>query len=436
MASENGSCFKKLLVGCGCMTVLLFLFAAVMAMLFRDGPMETAEMETIALEDTLGSGIEQVLNIPQNDDDFSGTKPIIVKINVSAAQLTIVPDGKPGVVSLDGEYDTANFDLETNVRERDGAIVYSLDFSSRRFMNMSSDETDNELVLHLPRNQPIKLDIEFDKGLLDADFSGLALTELDADLSMGRFEMRMATPNPITARRINFETSMGELSLDDFQNFRAEKGRISANMGAARLYNSGDLTRDTKLDLDADLAEIYLQIPENAAIRSDLECKMGEASTPIQSVKEGAPVMELRGKCFMGGIRVTTGRSAPKLEHVLLNVWADEGIGAAVKYYEDKIKPDPSGYKYGRHSLRGLGYKILEMGHPEDALAIFELNAREYPDYEKTWRALGAAQIELGNYAKAIEHLEKALAINPDYSSAERLLEKAQDAQEKQEVRD
>ena len=424
MARDNGSCFKKLLVGCGCLTVMTVLLALVAALFVNRVDMEPADMETITLEENVGGGSEQALNLPESQSN-DAPRAVIVSIEVSAAQLTIIPDAEPGQVRLDGEYDRANFDLRTEVQEKNGVKTYTLEFKPLRLINISSDDTDNELVLHLPRNTPMQLDLEFDKGYMDADLGGLALDELNAELSMGKFDFRVSKPNPITAKDIEFETSMGDLNLSDFQNLNARRGSISASMGAARFYNSGNLTTDTLFDLDANMGEIYIQAPENAAIRTDLECKIGDTSTLSRAGDENDPVLELKGSCLMGGIRVTAGQSKPKLEHVLLNVWAEQGVESMLEFYTNEIKKKPDSYQFDRHSLRGLGYKIMEMGNPEDALAIFEANAKEHPDYERSWRALGAVHIELGNFEKAIEHLGKAIEINPTYESAMRLMEKA-----------
>ena len=74
--------------------------------------------------------------------------------------------------------------------------------------------------------------------------------------------------------------------------------------------------------------------------------------------------------------------------------------------------------------VNGMGYALLQTGHPEQALAVFELNTRVFPDAFNTWDSLGEAYMELGRDEEAIASYERSLALNPVNENAVLMIER------------
>jgi tetratricopeptide (TPR) repeat protein len=74
--------------------------------------------------------------------------------------------------------------------------------------------------------------------------------------------------------------------------------------------------------------------------------------------------------------------------------------------------------------VNGMGYALLQTGHPEQALAVFELNTRVFPDAFNTWDSLGEAYMELGRDEEAIASYERSLALNPENENAVLMIER------------
>jgi tetratricopeptide (TPR) repeat protein len=75
-------------------------------------------------------------------------------------------------------------------------------------------------------------------------------------------------------------------------------------------------------------------------------------------------------------------------------------------------------------NLNQLGYTLLNQGKTDEAIAIFALNAKEFPTSANTWDSLAEAYMLAGQKEKAIEHYKKALELNPHNKNAADMLKK------------
>ncbi len=72
--------------------------------------------------------------------------------------------------------------------------------------------------------------------------------------------------------------------------------------------------------------------------------------------------------------------------------------------------------------VNAVGYALLPTEKAQQALAIFELNTRVFPEAFNTWDSLGEAHMVLGNDDEAIRFYERSLALNPENSNAEAMI--------------
>jgi CubicO group peptidase (beta-lactamase class C family) len=68
--------------------------------------------------------------------------------------------------------------------------------------------------------------------------------------------------------------------------------------------------------------------------------------------------------------------------------------------------------------VNAAGYALLTAQDAEQALAVFELNTRVFPEASNTWDSLGEAHMVLGNDDEAIRSYERSLELNPDNANA------------------
>jgi tetratricopeptide (TPR) repeat protein len=92
----------------------------------------------------------------------------------------------------------------------------------------------------------------------------------------------------------------------------------------------------------------------------------------------------------------------------------EEGAAAAsraeaVKEFEHELELDPT----NANAAYELGEIYRQSGQLEKASEMFALALRHYPDFEEAQIGLGRALIALGAPEKALPHLQKAIALNP-----------------------
>jgi tetratricopeptide (TPR) repeat protein len=90
---------------------------------------------------------------------------------------------------------------------------------------------------------------------------------------------------------------------------------------------------------------------------------------------------------------------------------AKKGAKAAVELYYQLKKNKPDNYDFREYLLNQLGYGLLDQNKIEDAIEIFKLNVKEYPESWNVYDSLGEAYMTKGDKANAIKNYEMALKL-------------------------
>jgi tetratricopeptide (TPR) repeat protein len=118
--------------------------------------------------------------------------------------------------------------------------------------------------------------------------------------------------------------------------------------------------------------------------------------------------------CHRGRPRPTT------LDEELAEVHAAEGIDATIAAYRELREQfyGRGAFDFGEATLNTLGYALLGEAKPADAVAIFRLNAEQYPESANAWDSLGEGHLAAGDRERAIEAYEKSLELEPENANA------------------
>jgi hypothetical protein len=100
----------------------------------------------------------------------------------------------------------------------------------------------------------------------------------------------------------------------------------------------------------------------------------------------------------------------------LVRATTEGGLDAAMATFEEWSKEPVHAYADVERDLNGLGYRLLDEGRLEEAVAILYVNARAYPGSVNVWDSLGDAYRAAGHRLQAIEAYDKAAAMDPDGS--------------------
>lgn len=99
---------------------------------------------------------------------------------------------------------------------------------------------------------------------------------------------------------------------------------------------------------------------------------------------------------------------------------AKTGVKAAVELYYRLKKNKPDDYDFREYFLDRLGYGLLDQNKIDDAIEIFKLNVKEYPESWYVYDSLGEAYMTKGDKANAIKNYERALKLNQGKNAMEK----------------
>lgn len=414
MAKSEKSCVGRLLRGCGCLALLSLLLAAGIGVFTLLSQPEPAELDITLRQDRLPAGDTEILQIGTRSS--AAMQPIRVVLEMRLVDLAVVADAEPGQFKVDGRYDRANFDLETNLSRVSNGWLYRLDFEPkhRMLIHVDDEETQNHLTLHLPHSTPLDMDLNLRLAEAEIDLTGVALAGLAIDLSLGKLMLRMGEPNPIDLPRFDLAASMANLEILDVQNFGFQRGKVSITMGEARVYNSGPLIRDTDIGFKVTMAQLYLQVPEKTRLTVHEDSFLGGYEGPrLISSAPDAPRLDLRGSVKMGGIEVETATTKPSAALVLKGILLREDATAATRRYHELKARHPNRFHFHPGGLQSLARYLRQSGRMEDARIILELSIQEFPGSAESYLMLAELYGENGDLDHALETLQNALALQP-----------------------
>jgi len=79
---------------------------------------------------------------------------------------------------------------------------------------------------------------------------------------------------------------------------------------------------------------------------------------------------------------------------------------------------------YNDMHLNFFGYELMQSNLLSEAIEVFELNAKLFPEIANVYDSLAEAYMNAGNKEKAVQNYKKVLEMQPDNENAKRMLEK------------
>jgi tetratricopeptide (TPR) repeat protein len=107
------------------------------------------------------------------------------------------------------------------------------------------------------------------------------------------------------------------------------------------------------------------------------------------------------------GIHYRIGRTLLARSHQMT---APDDVAAALKEFEQENQMDPS----NANAAYEIGDIHRQAGRFEQAQGFFELALKSYPDFEEAQTGLASVLMSTKKPEAALEHLQKAVALNPD----------------------
>ena len=425
---KKGSCLKRLGIGCASVIGLFFILGLIVVVGAKLNQPKSPRLTTLNSEQSFGIDREgRSLNL---GDEANPPKPIRLNIEAEAVFLRVVPGNQSGKIELTGDYDEANFELSSDVKEKEDHIDYRVRFKSKvSFLGMVMDGASsgrdladkNKLVIHLPKDIPLRLVLETSKGRADVDLSGLSVVDLDLGLSMGDLDVSMSEPNPIEMNRFTLRSSFGGTEVLDIQNFRFAHADVRGRMGEVKMRNSGPFLRDAELNIRYALGEVDIAVSDNVSLDATTAVILGSANVPGNKQGYDAKPFNLKvnGGVTMGELSVSRKTRYMPISKVLIRQLQNgDDVADVISEYR-RLKQDPSvHYFFDESQLNSVGYYLIGRKRFEEAIAVFKLNVEVYENYANGYDSLAEGYDRNGNREAAIANYEKALVLDPGNRNA------------------
>jgi len=192
---------------------------------------------------------------------------------------------------------------------------------------------------------------------------------------------------------------------------------------ASRTYReqSGNILKPPKdiLEIEKDRVIVDYQNVSNYCLNFFNSYLMNDANgkTFIQnSPKDNKISSKALTATFRKGLRI------PPTEIEFVELVQKQGVAKAVELYEQYLERDSQLVMFSENTMNQLGYAYLNAKFINDAIELFKLNVRAYPDSWNVFDSLGEAYMNNGNVKEAIINYRKSLEINPDNANGKTML--------------
>ncbi len=101
-----------------------------------------------------------------------------------------------------------------------------------------------------------------------------------------------------------------------------------------------------------------------------------------------------------------------------LKTLRNNSVKAAIIYYRNLRKNNPSILLFTESQMNSLGYEYLYGGKVIEAIALFQLNVEAYPEAYNVYDSLGEAYMKNEQYELAMINYKKSLELNPNNLNA------------------
>ncbi|MCQ4141974.1 serine hydrolase [Chryseobacterium sp. EO14] len=115
-------------------------------------------------------------------------------------------------------------------------------------------------------------------------------------------------------------------------------------------------------------------------------------------------------------------------ESIINEFFKPNNPNAEKSYYSIKAKDSKWNFE---DTLNNIGYILMRNSRFNEAVKVFALNAKENPQSANAFDSLGEGYFSIKNYTLALENYKKSLALNPENTNAENMINKIQDLMKK-----
>jgi hypothetical protein len=236
-----------------------------------------------------------------------------IVLDVTAIDFTIRPGPAGEPIRVEADYDSNGFRLAKSFETRsDGSWVYELEFKPKGgwlgTILRGGNQSKNDLVLVIPKGQPIELTGSIGIGESNTDLGGLWIESVDLKMGIGDHFLEISQPTAEPIGSFQIDSSLGELEVRRLGNGSPASITVEHSIGELFLDLKGDWLNDSAVEVEFGIGEFQLWLPE--LVHIDLvssSVSIGEKSIDIPDetdIPADAPTVTLNLSGNIGELSV------------------------------------------------------------------------------------------------------------------------------------
>jgi hypothetical protein len=197
-----------------------------------------------------------------------GEKALDVQVEYGAGRLVVTPADRPLLYEFQMKYDESQVTPVTEYDRERGTLRLGMKSRDReRGMRVNRVREESRADLHLSRDVPLDLNLEFGAGEADIDLGGLSLHSLR--LATGASDTRVAfrTPNRIAAEEVRLEAGAASFQATGLGNARAQRYSFKGGVGETVLDFGGAWDRNATAEVSMGMGSLTLRFPRDLGVR-------------------------------------------------------------------------------------------------------------------------------------------------------------------------
>jgi hypothetical protein len=238
----------------------------------------------------------------------AGSAPGRIVLSLSSAAVTVKAGPAGGPIRVESDFDPGVHWLEQDYDEDGtGGWTYRLDFHEKRLLHVSVvsiwlGKRSPEVMVEIPRDLPLALEMKMEGGYVDLDLAGMELTTANIELDRGVLGVIVSEPLRVPMERLSLKGRMGTMVLRSLGNASPEELHMQHGIGAVHVDLGGRWQRDADVDLRVMFGNGALELPRGVSIEGLDGAPMRLLHAADEEIP--APTLRVATHSNMGEIRI------------------------------------------------------------------------------------------------------------------------------------
>jgi len=201
------------------------------------------------------------------DEDFRVKNNLSLDIDIDGAELQVVKGNKRNKIHVYMKFDKDR--SKGNVRFNEKRGTMDVIVNTEKWIDHDNDRNGSPKVLvELPTNTVLEIETRIKAGEINFELGGLSITNFLLKNWAGEVNINFDEPNETIMKTFDMNCKVGEVTIQNLGNARFEYALINGGIGEMNVDFKGDLLESSDADIDLDLGETHIILPEKVGIKA------------------------------------------------------------------------------------------------------------------------------------------------------------------------